>query len=310
MKPAIILPTWALQDLSPTELSAVVLHELAHLRRWDDWTNLAQSILGALFFFHPAIWWVGQGLSREREMACDDFVLASTSNPRAYAQCLVTVAEKSLLRRSLALAQAAVGRMQETAHRVARILDVQRPAATKVWKPAALGVVSVAAIVCIASLSRAPKLIAFDEMNPAFADSAHTDSAGTGAKLIPATFRERISIPAAKAQRSNAGALPSTSVTRTKAAQANYVPANHSPNVIQTVALSSHDRLDGQSVSDRLTNDRVINNRATAPRSVLLVMQTQQIDEDGRVWNIFMWHLTVFHPVVPETHKQIVPKTT
>ena len=51
LKPAIIFPPWVLQDLSPLELNAVLLHELAHLRRWDDWTNLAQEIMRALFFF-------------------------------------------------------------------------------------------------------------------------------------------------------------------------------------------------------------------------------------------------------------------
>src|SRR6266700_5692025 len=46
-KPAVILPGWALQELSPAELNSVLLHELAHLRRWDDWTNLTQRVLRA-----------------------------------------------------------------------------------------------------------------------------------------------------------------------------------------------------------------------------------------------------------------------
>jgi beta-lactamase regulating signal transducer with metallopeptidase domain len=42
-----------LPQLSPEEIKVILLHELAHLRRWDDWTNLAQKIVKAVFFFHP-----------------------------------------------------------------------------------------------------------------------------------------------------------------------------------------------------------------------------------------------------------------
>jgi len=65
-----------------------LLHEFAHLGRWDDWTNLAQKLVRTIFFFHPAVWWIEKRLSLEREMACDDVVLAETQNPRAYAECL------------------------------------------------------------------------------------------------------------------------------------------------------------------------------------------------------------------------------
>jgi beta-lactamase regulating signal transducer with metallopeptidase domain len=71
------------------------LHELAHLRRYDDWTNLAQKLVKALFFFHPAVWWIEKQVSLEREMACDDAVLAETASPRAYAECLAHLAEKT-----------------------------------------------------------------------------------------------------------------------------------------------------------------------------------------------------------------------
>src|SRR5271166_807759 len=87
IRPAVILPSWAMQELSSDELNQILLHELAHLRRYDDWTNLAQKLVKALFFFHPAVWWIEKQVALEREMACDDAVLAETS-PRAYAECL------------------------------------------------------------------------------------------------------------------------------------------------------------------------------------------------------------------------------
>ena len=160
--PAVIVPRWTLRELSPDELNAVLLHELAHLRRWDDWTNLVQKVLRAVFFFHPAVWWVESRLSLEREMACDDIVLAHTSNPRAYAECLVSLAEKNLLQSGLAFAQAAVGRMRQTSLRVLQILDVRRPTSVKVWRPAPWVVAGFSAV-CLASAAHAPKLVAFGE---------------------------------------------------------------------------------------------------------------------------------------------------
>jgi Zn-dependent protease with chaperone function len=158
--PAVIVPSWALRELNAAQLNSVILHELAHLRRWDDWTNLAQKTLRALFFFHPAVWWVESRLSLEREMACDDLVLAHTANPRAYAECLVSLAEKNLLQRGAELAQAAVGRMRQTSLRVLQILDVRRPGGVRVWQPAPW-VVAGFSVVCLVSAAHAPKLIAF-----------------------------------------------------------------------------------------------------------------------------------------------------
>ena len=89
-KPMVVLPAWAVRELSAEELNSILIHELAHLRRRDDWTNLAQKLLHAILFFHPAVWWVERQLSLEREMACDDVVLARTRNPQAYAECLVS----------------------------------------------------------------------------------------------------------------------------------------------------------------------------------------------------------------------------
>jgi len=161
-RPAVVLPKWALTELSPAELHAVLLHELAHLHRWDDWTNLAQKSLRAVFFFHPAVWFVESRLSLEREMACDDLVLSQTANPRAYAECLVSLAEKNFLQRGIALAQAAVGRMRQTSLRVLQILDARRSKTVSIWKPAPW-VVAGFSIACLVGAEHAPRLVAFSD---------------------------------------------------------------------------------------------------------------------------------------------------
>src|SRR5207237_4252529 len=113
--------------------------------------NLAQKILRALLFFHPAVWWLDSRLSLEREIACDDLVLANTSDARSYAECLVSVAEKSVLSTGLALAVAAVGRVRQTAIRLARILDPNRLVETRVSRVAVamVSAVSVAALILL-----------------------------------------------------------------------------------------------------------------------------------------------------------------
>ena len=122
-KRTIVLPTWAVEELPAADLNAILLHELAHLQRGDEWTNLIQKIVRSLFFFHPAVWWIEKQLSVEREMACDDAVLEQTANPRGYASCLISLLEKSLAHRGWSMAQSAVHRAHEASMRLAQILD-------------------------------------------------------------------------------------------------------------------------------------------------------------------------------------------
>jgi beta-lactamase regulating signal transducer with metallopeptidase domain len=159
-RPMIVIPAWALGELSTDELKVVLLHEAAHLERWDDWTNLTQKVLRALFFFHPVVWWLESKLALEREMACDELVVAATSSPRAYAECLVSLAEKSSGRRTFALAQAAVNRIKHTSLRIRQILDGEHSGATAVWKPA-VGFAAAAAMACLFFVNDAPKLVGF-----------------------------------------------------------------------------------------------------------------------------------------------------
>src|SRR5271156_5651252 len=197
-KRTIVLPAWALRELSPDDLNVILLHEFAHLRRWDDWTNLIQKMVRALFFFHPAVWWIENRLAVEREMACDDAVLAETSNPHGYASCLVSLLEKSLAHRlepqRWSMVQAAVNRAREASLRLARILDHNRPKATRIWKPA-LGVVAVFSMVCLVALPHVPQFVAFDHMAPSSGDQV--DSAASQPSAFQPAMNAAAVIPAA-----------------------------------------------------------------------------------------------------------------
>jgi beta-lactamase regulating signal transducer with metallopeptidase domain len=90
---AIVFPQSVLDELTPQEFEQVLCHEMAHLRRWDDWTQLAHAIAQAALFFNPAIYWIGRRLKIEREMACDDWVVSTTGEARPYAACLTHLHE-------------------------------------------------------------------------------------------------------------------------------------------------------------------------------------------------------------------------
>src|SRR5260370_6298927 len=75
-QPAIVVPSWLLHELSVEELKAILLHEMAHLRRWDDWSNLTQIIVKAIFFFHPAVWFIERCLAVERDVGLHHLLLS------------------------------------------------------------------------------------------------------------------------------------------------------------------------------------------------------------------------------------------
>lgn len=89
----ILIPKHLLETLTQAEIDQIILHELAHLRRADDWTNGLQRLLQALFFFNPAVLYIAQQLDLEREVACDDWVVDQTKEVRPYATCLTKMAE-------------------------------------------------------------------------------------------------------------------------------------------------------------------------------------------------------------------------
>jgi beta-lactamase regulating signal transducer with metallopeptidase domain len=282
-RPAIVFPAWLFPQLSAEEIHVILLHELAHLRRWDDWTNLAQKVVKAVFFFHPAVWWIESRLTLEREMACDDLVLAQTTSPRAYASSLISFAEKLHSVRGLALAQALVSRMHQMSQRVRHILDAKRPSRTGLWKPVLALSAGMLGLVFVAT-PYAPHFVAFQNQpsapipmtlqstntgaQPTAADLVLTHLAATGVtqesklepqpRLIPASFH-----PAMAPVRRQ---LRATSPRRTMA------PPARTPQVEAAQVSAEQERL--------------------PVRATLMILQTTQYDASGsRVWTLCVWQV-------------------
>jgi beta-lactamase regulating signal transducer with metallopeptidase domain len=161
LHPRILIPPALLERLTSPELQQVVLHEMEHLRRRDDWTNLLQKMGLVLFPLNPVLLWVERRLCAERELACDDRVLRSSCGRKAYALCLTRLAEYSMLCRSLSLVLGAWERQSELVRRIHRILrrpseSMSRRQAMVLTGSLILGVLAGAII-----LARSPQLLSF-----------------------------------------------------------------------------------------------------------------------------------------------------
>ena len=131
-RPVIVLPSGLAADLDAEDLDRIVLHELAHLVRRDDWTRFAQAAIESVAGLHPAVWWIGRKLDLEREAACDDFVVSRTGEALRYASSLAAAAERAMSenrRRAAAqqaLAPGAARAGRALVQRVTRLVDRRR----------------------------------------------------------------------------------------------------------------------------------------------------------------------------------------
>ncbi len=115
-RPRLVLPSETLKRLDPQSVQALIVHELAHLRRRDHWVRSIQNTVRLLLFFWPPVWWVCRRIDRFAEMACDQWaVRISRINPQLYAESLLEVARRagnaSANQQKLAFAQR--GRLME-----------------------------------------------------------------------------------------------------------------------------------------------------------------------------------------------------
>jgi beta-lactamase regulating signal transducer with metallopeptidase domain len=164
-RPAVVVPRSLWSELAPGDMKQIILHEMAHLDRGDDWTNLLQKLLRAISPLNPALVWAERYLCREREQACDDAVLDAAGNPRAYATCLTKLAENKLLRQVTSLAPGFWQRHSELAGRVENILHRRRNLAP-VFSRGLVAAGLVASLSGVLALQRCPGLVSFAGNEP------------------------------------------------------------------------------------------------------------------------------------------------
>ncbi len=104
IKPAILLPVSLVNGIPPSQLEALLLHELAHIKRYDPIVNFFQILIEVLLFFNPAVWWISNQIRIERENACDDYAIRTTGDAFSFAKTLAFLEENRLMNARTALA--------------------------------------------------------------------------------------------------------------------------------------------------------------------------------------------------------------
>lgn len=116
-RPLILMPIGLLAGLPPAQVEAVLVHELAHIRRHDYLMNLLQQVVEGLLFYHPAVWWFSRVMRNEREKCCDEVVVSVTGQAHEYALALVALEQNRFSGRLPAIAVSG-GNLMKRIHRL------------------------------------------------------------------------------------------------------------------------------------------------------------------------------------------------
>ncbi len=183
-RPLIGVAPRLLDELTDTELDAIVMHEWAHVQRRDDVAHLAQLLVRAVVGWHPALWWLDRHLRVEREVACDERAVAITGSAKAYATCLTKLASLTSRPPASALAALASSGLRQ---RIVRILSPAGAPAAASWRAVA---VCTSLVPCLmAGLVAGVRLVVADARPatpaPAFAASERPLDAGRAIAVRP-----------------------------------------------------------------------------------------------------------------------------
>lgn len=131
-KPILLVPLGLLTSLPEDQIEAILLHELAHIRRKDYGINLLQAFSETIFFFNPGLLWLSSLIKEERENCCDDIAINATENKVNFVQALVTFEEFN--RKNYALAMGFGGTKNHLLQRAKRIIHNNNKSLDKIEK--------------------------------------------------------------------------------------------------------------------------------------------------------------------------------
>lgn len=122
-KPVIYLPFSIVNNLTPEQIETILLHELAHIKRADFLVNIIQTIMETLLFFNPFVWLLSKNIRQERELACDEWVIAE-KEPKIYAESLLALEENRWHKGKFTLA--AISKKQQLYQRIKNIMEMKK----------------------------------------------------------------------------------------------------------------------------------------------------------------------------------------
>jgi bla regulator protein blaR1 len=165
LHPILLLPEGIFERLTPPQLEAVIAHELCHVRNLDNLLAAIHMFVETVFWFHPLVWWIGKRMVDERERACDEEVLSLGSDPRVYAEGILSVC-KLYTESPLACTCGITG--SDLKKRIAAIAASRVGCKLSPIKKAALGIVasSALAVPLAIGIVKAPALLAQTSSSP------------------------------------------------------------------------------------------------------------------------------------------------
>jgi beta-lactamase regulating signal transducer with metallopeptidase domain len=165
-RPVVLIPTELVDEHGLGQIEELVQHEYAHLRRYDDWTNLVQRVVERLFWWNPIVGMVGRRIALEREIAADDCVVAAGAAPQRYAQSLWRLAREMRMPEHSAVAPGALFTRKQISIRIERLLDEHRNAVPRISPAAAFAAAGLALVGIVAVVSAAPAFEITRELPP------------------------------------------------------------------------------------------------------------------------------------------------
>jgi hypothetical protein len=148
LKPVVLLPAAIIARLTPSQLEAVILHELMHVRRNDYLANLLQHLCETILFFNPFVWWISRAIRIEREHCCDDLVTSRSGDKLGYAKALTRIEELRGSPEGALVLAASGGSLKR---RISRILGVEKVrSAPSAWSSAVCAVLIIGTVFTLA----------------------------------------------------------------------------------------------------------------------------------------------------------------